>query len=194
MMLQSGEKVDSFSPPPDSQLVSLLGKRGRHHDAGTKRRAMRAARSLAYVRKGGPLLMRACRCVSERRSRASTEVIGQYQSQPRDNHSPAMRPAEACMSACMHACMRACPHIRARTCVIVAKLIISRSALVAVGRIPSNLAIFKGEGDQRNRVCILHTICRRYRILCRRKREREDSFRALFQEVQSFHRLNRGFD
>lgn len=29
--------------------------------------------------------MRACRCVSERRSRASAEVIGQYQSQPRDN-------------------------------------------------------------------------------------------------------------
>lgn len=43
--------------------------------------------------------MRACRCVSERRSRASTEVIGQYQSQPRDNHSPAMRLADACVRA-----------------------------------------------------------------------------------------------
>jgi hypothetical protein len=73
----------------------------------------RLARSLAYVRKGGPLLMRACRCVSERRSRASTEVIGQYQSQPRDNHSPAMRPADAYMSACVHSCVRA--HMRART-------------------------------------------------------------------------------
>lgn len=57
--------------------------------------------------------MRACRCVSERRSRASTEVIGQYQSQPRDNHSPAMRPADAYMSACVHSCVRA--HMRART-------------------------------------------------------------------------------
>lgn len=47
--------------------------------------------------------MRACRCVSERRSRASTEVIGQYQSQLRDNHSPAMRPADACVRACSYA-------------------------------------------------------------------------------------------
>lgn len=101
------------------------------------------ARSLAYIRKEGPLLMRACRCVSERRSRASAEVIGQYQSQPRDNHSPAMRLADACVRACL-VCVRVCERERFYACVIVAKLIIP---LVAVGRIPSNLAIFR-EGER----------------------------------------------
>jgi hypothetical protein len=72
--------------------------------------------------------MRACRCVSERRSRASAEVIGQYQSQSRDNHSPAMRLADACVHA------RVCVNrASARACVIVAKLIIFRASSLPAG-------------------------------------------------------------
>lgn len=59
--------------------------------------------------------MRACRCVSERRSRASAEVIGQYQSQPRDNHSPAMRLADACeraVCACVYVSAKAFLRVR----------------------------------------------------------------------------------
>lgn len=44
--------------------------------------------------------MRACRCVSERRSRALAEVIGQYQSQSRDNHFCHASLADAYVSAC----------------------------------------------------------------------------------------------
>jgi len=148
------------------------------------------ARSLAYVRKGGPLLMRACRCVSERRSRASTEVIGQYQSQPRDNHSPAMRLTDAWVRACMRACMRAWT----QACVIVAKLIISRGTLVAVGRIPSKFAIFRErqrggreEGGRRNQVCIRFT-----EDSLRRKRERR--LVPALPGSSKFPSLNRGFD
>lgn len=71
----------------------------------------RLTRLLAYIRKGGPLLIRACRCVSERRSRASAEVIGQYQSQPRDNHSCHASPR------CVRKCVRACVFARLGVCV-----------------------------------------------------------------------------
>lgn len=126
----------------------------RHEAAGL------LTRSLAYVRKGGPLLMRACRCVSERRSRASAEVIGQYQSQPRDNHS--CHASRRCVRACVRECSlgslaRSLTRVRApraqtrmrarareRACVIVAKLIISRAARCRRAY-PVGLGDFQGE-------------------------------------------------
>lgn len=90
----SNERVDSpsfFSLSLSELSIGIFAreKRGRHdadgwNDAtnGAHERA-RAHVPLAYIRKEDPLLMRACQCVSERRSRASAEVIGQYQSQPR---------------------------------------------------------------------------------------------------------------
>lgn len=134
--------------PPGSLLVSpMLAKNAdaiaiRRNDATNRHERLTC--SLAYIRKGGPLLMRACRCVSERRSRASAEVIGQYQSQPRDNHS--CHASRGCVRECVFARIHVYVLPQARACVIVAKLIISRAARCRRAY-PVGLCDFQGERE-----------------------------------------------
>lgn len=150
------------------------------------------ARSL--VRKGGPFLMRACRCVSERRSRASTEVIGQYQSQPRDNHSPAMRPADACMSTCVRACSCASANASVRhSCKTnyFSRRSHCRRAYPVELRDFQGEGFSEGEGDRRNRVCIRFA---EGTDSLRRKRERRRLSPGASRKFKVSIRLNRGFD
>jgi len=94
--------------------------------------------------------MRACRCVSERRSRPSAEVRGQYQSQTRDNHSPAMRLADACVP-CVRTRVRkpraGAEHARASQ--LQNELFLA--LLGIVGSIPSDFAISRDGDRERER-------------------------------------------